>query len=199
LLPPLPEVRARLRTPENVALAKSAAQQSITLVKDVQRTLPISVAQHRRVVLVTDPERVMFVSHHGASPEIFGELLTARGFEVRPYSADAPPTPADTDLIVYVLAQESVLSVGNIFLNWRHLHGGPIAAMQRFWTHTPCILISLGHPYYLYDAPRMPCVINTYCSIESVQRSLVNKLLGEEPFEGKSPVDALCGLPDAAY
>lgn len=72
----------------------------------------------------------------------------------------------------------------------RQLHGRPIAAMQRFWAHTRWILISLGHPYYLYDAPRMPCVINAYCAIGSMQRALARKFLGEEPFEGKFPADA---------
>ncbi len=199
LLPPLPEVRARLRTPHNQSLAETAARASVTLVKDVRNTLPISLAKHRRIVLVTDSQRATFVSHHGASPDLFGSLLAARGFEVRAYSAEAPPTPSDCDLVLYLLAQESVLSVGTIFLNWRQLHGGPIAAMHRLWTHTPCILISLGHPYYLYDAPRMPCVSNAYCSIEAVQTAVVARLLGEAPFAGTSPVDAHCGLPDAAY
>ena len=59
--------------------------------------------------------------------------------------------------------------------------------------------MSLGQPYYLYDAPRMPCVVNAYTAIEPVQRAVLAKLLGEQPFTGLSPVDATCGQPDALY
>jgi beta-N-acetylhexosaminidase len=33
----------------------------------------------------------------------------------------------------------------------------------------------------------------------SEQEALVRKLVGEEAFEGLSPVDAFCGLEDARY
>jgi len=92
-----------------------------------------------------------------------------------------------------------MLTAANIYLSWRRMHGNPVAAMSRHWHELPCILVSLGQPYYLYDAPRMPCVINAYSAIESVQYALVRKLLGDEPFLGVSPVDAFCGLPEAVY
>jgi beta-N-acetylhexosaminidase len=45
----------------------------------------------------------------------------------------------------------------------------------------------------------MPCVINAYTAIESVQKAVLDCLLGREILIGKSPVDAACGLPDAMY
>jgi beta-N-acetylhexosaminidase len=71
--------------------------------------------------------------------------------------------------------------------------------MRRFWHELPCALVSFGQPYYLYDAPRMPCVVNAYTAASPVQHAVVRKLLGEEAFTGTSPVDAFCGQPDAAY
>jgi beta-N-acetylhexosaminidase len=45
----------------------------------------------------------------------------------------------------------------------------------------------------------MPCLINAYTATPQVQSALIEKLMGRSAFTGKSPVDALCGLPDAIY
>ena len=71
--------------------------------------------------------------------------------------------------------------------------------MRRHWHQLPCLLVSFGQPYYLYDAPRMPCVINANTAIEPVQRAVLARLLGDAPFTGISPVDASCSLPDAMH
>ena len=71
--------------------------------------------------------------------------------------------------------------------------------MRRYWHELPCLLVSFGHPYYLFDAPRMPCVVNAYSAIVPVQEATVACLLGERPFSGGHPVDASCGVPDAWY
>jgi beta-N-acetylhexosaminidase len=45
----------------------------------------------------------------------------------------------------------------------------------------------------------VPTYINAYTALPTVQTALVRKLVGEEAFEGVSPVDAFCGLEDARY
>ena len=93
-----------------------------------------------------------------------------------------------------------MLGQAKIYLNWKRLHGAQLRPMMpRYWTHLPSLLVSLGQPCYLYDAPRMPCVVNAYTAVEPVQRAVLARLLGEAPFTGTSPVDAFCGLPDAPY
>jgi beta-N-acetylhexosaminidase len=149
-------------------------------------------------VLVTDPQRSGFACQEPL-PLHLPQWLSERGFEVRPYDADKPPTPEDTDLVLYLLAQESLLTQSHIYLDWNRLHGKLGTAMQRPWHRLPCLLVSFGHPYYLYDAPRMPCVVNAYSAIPPVQRAVLERLLGEQAFTGISPVDASCGLPDAMY
>ena len=72
-------------------------------------------------------------------------------------------------------------------------------AMKRYWHDIPCLLVSCGHPDYLYDAPRMPCVVNAYTATPPQQAAVLKKLLGQEAFEGHSPVDAFCGQEDARY
>jgi beta-N-acetylhexosaminidase len=169
------------------------------LVKDTHGMLPLSSDRHRRIVLVMDSERAGFVNQQKPIDIQLAQLLGDRGFEVREFDSRQPPTPADTDLVIYVVAQESLYTQANIYLDWRRMMGGADGAMRRYWHELSCVLVSFGHPYYLFDAPRMPCVVNAYSAIAPVQRAVVARLLGDEPFTGNSPVDALCGLPDAAY
>ena len=198
LMPPLPQARATVRSTPHRAVEQRVASAAITLVKDVRKTLPLSVAKHRRIVVLTDSERGGFAGQP-AMELIVQRLLGERGFEVRAFDAANPPTPADTDLVMYLLAQESLLVRSHIYLDWSRVHGSWQGGMRRYWHPLPCLLVSFGHPYYLYDAPRLPCVVNAYTAIEPVQEALVRKLLGDEPFTGAQPVDAFCGLPDAQF
>lgn len=191
-------IRAMLRTPASQRISRQVAGDSITLVKDVQKLLPLDPVRHRRITLLTqtaDPELTPFLPLEIT----IGALLQARGFEVRAYDQDDPPTPRNTDLLLYVLAHESLMTAGAIHFDWRRLHGPIWHAMRRYWHEMPTALISMGHPYYLNEAPRMPCVINAYTAIQPVQEALVHKLLGEEPFVGTDPVDAFCGHADARF
>ena len=192
------QVRRRLKTERNLAISRQVSGDSITLVKDVQQLLPIHPAKYRRITLVTqsaDPDLTPF-----PPLEIrLAALLQSRGFEVRAYDANDPPSPGNTDLLMYALSHESLMTAGSIHFDWRRLHGPMWHAMRRYWHELPTILVSMGHPYYLNEAPRMPCVINAYTAVEPVQEALVRKLIGEEPFVGTHPVDAFCGHPDARF
>ena len=198
LMLPLAQARGVVHGPAHLDVERRVASAAITLVKDVNACLPIDPKRHRRIVVVTDPDRSGFA---GQPPVdlIVTRLLAERGFDVRTFDNKHLPTPDDTDLVLYLLAQESLLAQSHIYLDWAQVHGHWTTAMRRFWHQLPCVLVSFGHPYYLYDAPRMPCVINAYTAIEPVQEALVRKLLGDEPFTGIDPVDAFCGLPDARF
>jgi beta-N-acetylhexosaminidase len=198
LLPPLEVARSVIRSPKHLEVAATCAKASVTLVKDVQHLLPLNSQKHKRIVVVTDPERSGF-AFQKPLPIHLVKWLNEAGFECRAFDINQPPSPTDTDLVLYLLAQESVLLQSNIFLDWKRLQPSVRGAMARFWHQIPSALISFGHPYYLFDAPRMPCVINAYTAIEPVQRAVLDCLLGREAFLGESPVDAACGLPDAMY
>lgn len=199
LLPPLEVAQRIVGNTVHRELVEDAAGAGVTLVKDVQGLLPLQLGRHRRIVLITDPERTGFVNQLVPAELELAPLLRERGFEVRAYDPATPPTAADTDLLIYAFAQESLYAKSNIYLDWRRVMGGTEAAMKRYWHELPCLLVSFGQPYYLYDAPRMPCVINAYSSIAPVQRAVVARLVGEHEFTATSPVDATCGLPDAVY
>ena len=71
--------------------------------------------------------------------------------------------------------------------------------MERCWHDVPTLMISFGYPYLLYDAPRVPTYVNAYSTLESVQRAVVECLLGRAEWNRHSPVDPFCGLEDARY
>ncbi len=60
-------------------------------------------------------------------------------------------------------------------------------------------MLSFGFPYHLYDAPRVPTYINAYSTTETMQRAVVDALLGKLKWNHNNPVDPFCGLGDARY
>jgi len=132
-------------------------------------------------------------------PFALPEMLRAKGFEVTPATAGERVDPKAFDLILYLFGEETLLTRGHIFLDWLRLNGDFVGAMQRYWTDVPTLLISFGYPYYLYDAPRAPTYINAYTTTETMQRAVVEALLGHHAWNTNSPVDPFAGDEQARY
>ncbi|WHO82068.1 glycoside hydrolase family 3 protein [Rhizobium leguminosarum] len=198
VLPDAAEARQLLAHPDNVAASREYIGRSPTLVKDVNGIFPLDPAMMKRVLLVDGgiihplmPQPLKF---------LLPELLRKEGFEVTIDRPDIVPTPDDFDLVLYALGDESLLVRGRIFVDWHRMGGGGLfKAMYRPWTNIPSVMISFGHPYHLYDAPRVPAYINAYSTMDSVQEAVVDCMLGRKPFLGTNPVDPFCGLEDARY
>jgi beta-N-acetylhexosaminidase len=101
--------------------------------------------------------------------------------------------------VLDLFAEETLLTRGRIFLDWRNLTGSVFGAMSRFWHDVPTLMVSFGYPYYLYDAPRVPAYVNAYGSSEPMQAAVLECLLGRQPFAGTSPVDPFFGSDQARY
>ncbi|TAT85832.1 glycoside hydrolase family 3 protein [Rhizobium ruizarguesonis] len=198
VLPDAAEVRHLLAHPDSVAASREYIGRSPTLVKDVNGIFPLDPAKTKRVLLVDGgiihplmPQPLKF---------LLPALLRKEGFEVTIDRPDIVPTPDDFDLVLYALGDESLLVRGRIFVDWHRMGGGGLfKAMYRPWTNIPSVMISFGHPYHLYDAPRVPAYINAYSTMDSVQEAVVDCMLGRKPFLGTNPVDPFCGLEDARY
>ncbi|MGO4111760.1 glycoside hydrolase family 3 protein [Rhizobium ruizarguesonis] len=198
VLPDAAEVRHLLAHPDSVAASREYIGRSPTLVKDVNGIFPLDPAKTKRVLLV-DGGII-----HPLMPQppefLLPALLRKEGFEVTIDRPDIVPTPDDFDLVLYALGDESLLVRGRIFVDWHRMGGGGLfKAMYRPWTNIPSVMISFGHPYHLYDAPRVPAYINAYSTMDSVQEAVVDCMLGRKPFLGINPVDPFCGLEDARY
>jgi beta-N-acetylhexosaminidase len=162
-----------------------------TLVKD-GGVLPLDPARHRRVLLVSKGVILPFVPH--PLPLVLPGLLREAGFEVTEHVWGTPVDPKDHDLLIYAFAEESLLTRGSIFINWAEMTGSFGGAMERHWHDIPTIMLSFGHPYYLYDAPMVPTYINAYSAHPAMQAAVVEVLVGKASFSGRSPVDPFCGM-----
>ncbi len=194
---PMAANRARIGKAADRATARAVTARAPTLVKDVQALLPLSPARYQRV-LIASGGIVQPLSPEPA-PFALPDLLRAEGFEVTMLAPGQIPDPAEHDLLMYLFGEETLLTRGRIFLDWAKIAGNFHAAMDRAWHRMPTALISFGYPYYLYDAPRMPCVINAYATMDTMQAAVVDCLMGRAAWNLDSPVDPFCGLEDARY
>ena len=181
----------------NRRLAEDAAKRAPTLVKDTQALLPLDLEKHRRVLVFSTG--IIFPFMPNPLPFALPEMLRARGFDVTLAGKGQWVDPKDYDLVLYLFGEETLLTRGHIFLDWLRLNGDFISAMQRYWTDVPTLLISFGYPYYLYDAPRAPTYVNAYSTTETMQRAVVDALLGNHAWNTRSPIDPFAGDEQARY
>jgi beta-N-acetylhexosaminidase len=184
-------------TPEKIAKAKEVTARTPTLVKDTANLLPLSPAKYKRVLIYSTGAVQPFAPM--PIPLSLPDRLTQEGFEVTLHTPDLAVRASDYDLVLYLLAEETLLTRSRIFLDWKGLTGSVFGAMHRHWHEVPTLMVSLGFPYYLYDAPRVSTYVNAYGSSDAIQDAVLDALLGRVPFTGTSPVDPFCGSEQAKY
>jgi beta-N-acetylhexosaminidase len=197
VLPPEELARAEVGSAANKAVATAAIARSPTLVKDVQSLFPLSPAKTRRILFVDCG--IVHPLAFEAPKFILPDLLRAEGFEVTVDSADLDPRPEDFDLMLYAFGDESLLTRSHIFIDWMKISGSFRRSMKRYWHSIPTAMLSFGHPYLLYDAPRVPAYINAYNTLDLTQQAVVDCMTGRTQWNPLSPVDPFCGLPDARF
>ena len=209
LLDKVPEDRAdtaedpadMIGLPEYKALAKSCADNAVTLVKDIDGLLPVSPEKHRRVYLVTFAE----ARGAGNTPESMADMLKdkleARGFEVTAACMQAEPDlrgshealRAKYDLVIYAANMHSVSNKAVTRIDWGNSMGKDAPT---FLQDIPTMLISFGNPYHLVDIPRVHTYINAYKFKDSVIDAVLDRITGLAGFAGRNPVDPFCGFWD---
>lgn len=177
--------------------AEAITRRIPTLVKDTQDLLPLDPQTHRRVLVITPGINNPWAPQ--PTPFAIPDLLRERGFEVTLYEPGAAIDRSAFDLALYLFGDETIMTRGHIGIDWLKLMGNPKTAMWRLWHDIPTLMISFGFPYLLYDAPRVPTYINAYMTTETMQRAVVDLLLGKGEWNRNSPVDPFCGLEDAHF
>lgn len=196
-LPSLTVAEVTMARADSKITARSVTARVPTLVKDVAGLLPLTPTKHKRVLIFSTGAVQPFATV--PLPLSLPDLLRQEGFEITEYTPDLAVNPKDYDLVLYLLAEETLLTRQRIFLNWKALTGSVFGAMKRYWHDVPTLMVSLGFPYYLYDAPRVPTYVNAYGSNEDLQAAVVDCLMGRTPFTSTSPVDPFCGSEQAKY
>ena len=192
-MPPLDVVRCAAHE----ARAREVLLQVPTLVKDTAGLLPLDPRQQRRMLVVSSG---IYEPFRGQSLALaLPGWLSDEGFEVTLFESGMRVDPQEYDIIVYLLAEESKIARSRLYLDWLGLTGSVYHAMRRYWHEVPTLMVSLGYPYYLQDAPRVPTYVNAYGASEAIQSAVLEALMGRAPFLGKSPVDPFVGSDQARY
>ena len=195
--PSIDSARQVVATEENHLIAERATARVPTLVKDLKGVLPLSPSKTKRVLVYSGGVVLPFVPH--PLPLSLPQRLENEGFEVTLFTPGATLNPKDFDLVLYLFAEETLLTRSRIFIDWMKLTGSVFGAMQRLWHDMPVLMISFGYPYYLYDAPRVPAYVNAYGSSEAMQAAVLEAIMGRQPFSGTSPVDPFVGSDQGRY
>ncbi len=189
---------------EHRAVSKEIADKSITLVKEQEGVLPISSARYPRVLLYGKEPQISETSFFASTGAVsrMEQLLKQEGYDVTRFKP-APgfegmvsPVSAVTDnydLIIYIINLSTKSNQTVVRIEWDEPMGCDVPVYTR---QVPTIVISTENPYHLADVPRVKTYINTYGSTPEIMHSLMEKLHGRSTFEGKSPVDAFCGMWD---
>jgi len=168
-----------------------------TLVKDTQNLLPLEIRKQKRVTILSTGIVEPLLGTN--LPFILPDLLREEGFDVTMQEHGEPIATDETDLVLYLMREENLLTRGHIFLDWAKLTGNFRLAMQRTWHDVPTAMISFGYPYLLYGAPRMPTYINAYATMDDMQVAVVDLLLGRKAWNTSSPIDPFAGAADAKH
>jgi len=221
ILPPKEEAMARIGLEENKKPAIEVADKAITLVKNNQDIFPISVENHKRVLMVdvkgTEGGFGKLIGSSGPSAlEIMKGMLEEEGFEVTIWESPTEkimklPEEEMKKAIGKVYAQKRpisdltenydlVINIASVNPNtdqriqWPASKGTP--DIPFYVNEIPTIFVSVQCPFHLADVPQVKTYINAYDNKDYTIKALVDKMMGRSKFVGVSPVDAFCGFED---
>ena len=171
------------------------ADRSITLVKDTQNMLPLSVEKHKRVLLQLLGS---FDSNERVLEKVKAEL-EKRDFEITVYEPETnffdlgtvTSFSNDYDTVLYVANIQNASNQTVTRVHWHTLFGLG-NNLPWFTKEVPTMLLSFGNPYHLYDLPMVDTVINAYCNYDHFIEMAIKKVTGESSFKGVSPVNPFC-------
>jgi beta-N-acetylhexosaminidase len=183
----LDQIPDNLDLPRFEELAQTAADKSVTLVKDEKHLFPVANADDACLVVLSEGRfsqrgQTMITEIHRRAPKM-------KAFVGDSSMSDAAFTALAADLAgcqqVYVAAFVTVAayrgSVG--------LEGGLPAFMNKL-DHgpAPVALISLGSPYLLRDYPDVQAYAATFSTSSTSEIAAAKAIFGEIPINGKMPV-----------
>jgi beta-N-acetylhexosaminidase len=200
----IPSVEALdiFKKPDGEQMAKEIADKGITLVKDTQKLLPFTSAEKKNVYLIALGDEGGYHNPRGGYVNRFKVKLEEKGFNVTLFNRETPNEPinfAKEKIEELKKKIDVVIYFGNIQTN------GSDSAARISWPglritlpllnkDIPTMLVSIDNPYLLIDAPRMATYINAYTSEDIVVDAVVEKIVGESPFKGVSPIDPFAGI-----
>lgn len=190
--------------------AAECADRSVTLAKDTQNLLPLSVEKYQKVLFLpfTDGGSAYFGADQEVTPAgKFARLLKTEGFEITTWDFGQDPDlnlsatrlsiaklKEMFDLVLYFVDIQTASTKTSLRLSYKSYVGFDAPWLV---TELPTMMVSTANPYHLYDTPQIKTLVNAYNSGDIQLQAVVAKMLGRSAFKGVSPVDQFCGRWDA--
>ena len=185
---PLEQVGRVVGIPAHQAVAQEVADQSMTLLRNDRRLLPL---------LGTRSARVLSVTFRRPSDLLAGRYLNG-GLRARYPRLVTAEVDVDTPVEVYEALMRRARSSNLVVVS---LHAAVVTAsgsvavpeeMVDFLNElsgsgTPHIVISFGNPYLISEFPDIQAYLLAWHGTEVSQRAAVKALFGEIPIQGRSP------------
>ena len=193
-----------LKCNEHVNWAEDCADRAVTLVKDIERLLPLSPLKGKNLAVCVVTNEATDEAGDTAESRQFKALLEQEGFIIHPFEPEKMPGSMDEeasigtlkqqiDMIVYYANMRVASNQTSVRIIWSDFLGEDAPKYAR---DIPTVFISASNPYHLLDVPMVSTYINAYSSNEYMPKALVEKLMGRSEFKGINPVDPFCGLWD---
>lgn len=187
-----------LGRPEYKELARECADRAVTLVKDEEQNLPLTLEKHKRLIVYVMGDREDFYGNQKVG-RMFIDAMKKEGFDVDlfDYSVHFPDADSTTrvfidkyDAAIYVLSEGTSSNQTTVRLTWNL----PLANDAPWFVNDiPTVAVSFANPYHLRDMPQIKTLVNAYTTSPYNVEAVVDKLLGRSAFTGKNPVDTTCG------
>lgn len=196
---------------EHHNIAKAIADDSITLVKDVQKLLPIDINKKKRARLYyLESEPVSYASGTDPVKNIVIEELKKAGFELdvnesyyemeskgasqfNKFKAMHLPTVEEFkekyDVIFVFVHMKGYAQENNVRVKYSSPHSNELPWWVR---EVPTVCVSLNYTNHLYDLPMMKTYINAYAPSQECIQATVEKITGRSEFKGKYNDNVWC-------
>ncbi len=185
----------------NQSLARSIADEAVTLVKDEAQILPINVKKTPKIGIIDFARQSMTDSDTKTATDYFRAELITNGFDVvdlefgcgfenvekmmEIYLMSVEELKAKADIFIYVTSILPASNATSIRINYKSFAG---LDAPWFVHEVPTMYVSFGNPYHGYDFSEIKTGINAYSTSPTVVQKTVEKMLGKSQFKGKSPV-----------
>lgn len=188
---PIDSVRFAVGDSDHVAIARTIAERSITLVRDSLKQLPLSrLPRSRRVLSISLARRADLAAGGAFDAELRRHFATVRSELV---NADAPAN-AEWERLLRVAKSSDVVIVSSYVSHaW---NAASAEAPKEFANFVKAlvtarkrpIVVSLGNPYLLQQISAVPAYLIAWSGIGASQRAAARALLGANAITGRLPI-----------
>jgi len=170
-------------------LADEIGANSMTLVKNGNKNLPLAKGRKAAILCITNGEDRLFVGN------AFTQALRELGLNAERIVIDERSTPKEiSEAIKKAKASDVVIAglFGRVRSGAKNSVGLPDAGAQvlrEVLQNKPeTISVSFGNPYLLKSFPKMQTYIVAYGDMPSLQRAAAQAVMGQTDFKGKLPI-----------